>query len=60
MFKVKWYKLQMNERDLKRVVIEHDNGITIVNTRMFESDTKTYVLPSQCELVFYSEVLAKA
>ena len=30
------------------------------NTREFELSTKTYVLPSQCEQVFYSQVLGKA
>ena len=32
----------------------------MVNTRLFELGTDTYVLPSQCEHVFYSEVLGKA
>jgi hypothetical protein len=32
----------------------------MVNTRAFESGTKPYVLPSQCEKVFYSEVPGKA
>jgi hypothetical protein len=54
MFKVKWYRLQMNERDPERIFIEDCNGITMVNTRMFELGTKTYVLPSQCEQFFYS------
>ena len=49
----------MHERDLERTVIEHDNGFTMVNTRAFELGTKTYVLPSQCEQVFYSEVPGK-
>ena len=31
----------------------------MVNTRLFELGTKPYVLPSQCEQVFYSEVLGK-
>ena len=31
----------------------------MVNTRTFESNTETYVLLSQCEYVFYSEVLCK-
>ena len=32
----------------------------MVNTRAFEPGTKPYVLPSQCEQVFYSEVPGKA
>jgi hypothetical protein len=31
----------------------------MVNTRTFEPNTETYVLPSQCEKVFYSEVPGK-
>ena len=38
----------------------HDNGFTMVNTRLFEPRTEPYVLPSQCEQVFYSEVPGKA
>ena len=49
----------MNERDLYRTIIEHDNGFTMVNTRLFEPRTDPYVLPSQCEQVFYSEVPGK-
>ena len=30
------------------------------NTRAFEPGTEPYVLPSQCEQVFYSEVPSKA
>ena len=32
----------------------------MVNTRLFEPGTKPYVLPIQCEQVFYSEVPSKA
>jgi hypothetical protein len=60
LFEVKWYRLWMNECDPDRTVIEHANGFTMVNTRTFEPGTKTYVLPSQCEQVFYSEVPGKA
>ena len=60
LFEVKWYRLQINERDPERTVIEHDNGFTMVNTREFELGTKPYVLQSQCEQVFYSEVPGKA
>ena len=31
----------------------------MVNTRLFEPGTETYVLPSQCEQVFYLEVSGK-
>jgi hypothetical protein len=60
LFEVKWYRLRMHERDPERTVIEHDNGFTMVNTRAFEPGTEPYVLPSQCEQVFYSEVPGKA
>ena len=33
LFEVKWYMLQMNERDPKIAIIEHVNGFTMVNTR---------------------------
>jgi hypothetical protein len=56
LFEVKWYRLQMNECDLEKTVIEIVNGFTMVNTRTFESCTKTYVVPSQCEQVIYSKV----
>ena len=50
----------MHERDPERTVIENANGFTMVNTRAFEPGTKPYVLLSQCEQVFYSEVPGKA
>ena len=56
LFEVKVYRLQMNERDAERTVIEHANGFTMVNTRALEPGTNSYVLPSQCEKVFYLEV----
>lgn len=59
LFEVKWYRLQMHERDPERTIIGHDNGFTMVNTRAFESGTEPYVLPSQCEQVFYLEVPSK-
>jgi hypothetical protein len=46
MFEIKWYGLRMNECDPERIVIEHANIFTMVNTRTFEPGTKTYVLPS--------------
>jgi hypothetical protein len=60
LFEVKWYKLWKHECDPERTIIEHDNGFTMVNTREFEPGTEPYVLPSQCEKVFYSEVPGKA
>ena len=36
---VKWYRLRLNQRDLDRTIIEHDNGFTMVNTRFFEPRT---------------------
>ena len=59
LFVVKWYRLRLNQRDPDRTIIEHDNGFTMVNTRLFELGTEPYVLPSQCEQVFYSEVPGK-
>ena len=49
----------MNQRDLDRTIIEHDNVLTMVNTRLLEPGIEPYVLPSQCEQVFYSEVPGK-
>jgi len=46
LFEVKWYRLQINECDLERTVIQHDNGFTMVNTRTFEPGLESYVLPS--------------
>ena len=60
LFIVKWYRLRLNQRDLNRTIIEHDNGFTMVNTRLFEPRMDPYVLPIQCEQVFYSEVPGKA
>ena len=50
----------MNEHDLERTVIEHANGFTMVNTRALELGIEPYVLPSQCEKDFYSQVPGKA
>ena len=46
----------MNERDPDRIIIKHASRFTMVNTRSFEAGTDGYVLPSQCEQIFYSEV----
>ena len=46
----------MNQCDPDRTITEHDNGFSMVNKRSLEPRTKPYVLPSQCEQVFYSEV----
>ena len=55
MFVVKWYRLRLNRCDPDRTIIELDNGLTMVNTRLFEPRIEPYVLPSQCEHVFYFE-----
>ena len=49
----------MNQRDHDRTIIEHDDGFTMVNTRFFKTGKDPYLLPSQCEQVFYSEVPGK-
>ena len=36
LFEVKWYRLQMHERDFERISIEHANEFTMVNTGEFE------------------------
>ena len=46
----------MKQRDPDRTIIDHDNEFTMVNTRLFKLGTDPYVLPSQCEQVFYSDV----
>ena len=56
LFVVKWYRLRLNQRDPDRTIIEHDNGFTMVSTRLFEPGMEPYVLPSQCEQVFYFKV----
>ena len=39
------------------MVIQHDNGYIMINTRSFELvRDEPYPLPSQCEKVFYLEV----
>ena len=58
-FVFKSYMLRLNQRDPDRTIIEHDSGFTMVNTRLFEPATKLYVLPSQCEQVFYLKVPGK-
>lgn len=50
----------MSEHDPNIIFIQHDNGLTMVNTRSFEPRSDRYVLPSQCERVFYSEVPERA
>ena len=46
----------MNQCDHDETIIEHDNGFTMVNTRLFELGMDPYFLPRQCEQVFYSKV----
>ena len=54
LFVVKWFRLRLNRNDPDRTVIEHDSGFTMINTRSFEPvGDELYVLPSQCEQVFY-------
>lgn len=57
LFIVKWFRLRLNQNDLDRTVIEHDSGFTMINTRSFEPvGDEPYVLPSQCDQVFYFDV----
>ena len=56
LFDVKWYTLQMNECDPNRIVIEHDNGFTMVNIRSCDLGTYCSILPIQCQHVFYSKI----
>ena len=47
LFVVKWYRLRLNQNDPDRMVIQHDNGFTMINTRSFELvGDEPYVLPS--------------
>ena len=46
----------MTKHDLDRTDIKHANKFTMVNTRNFEPGSQPYVLPRQCDQVFYSEV----
>ena len=36
LFIVKWYRLQLNQNDLDRTIIDHDNGFSMINMRLFE------------------------
>ena len=50
LFIVKWYRLQLNQNDHDRTIIEHENGFPMINKRLFEPvRDEPYVLPSQCE-----------
>ena len=50
-------QVMINQNDLDRTVIQHDNGFTMINTTSFELvGDEPYVLPRQWEQVFYSEV----
>ena len=59
LFIFKWYKLRLNQHEPDKTILEHDNGFTMVNTRLFEPGIEPYVLPSQYKHVFYYEVLGK-
>jgi hypothetical protein len=56
MFDVKWYRLQMHERDEERNIIQHDNGFLMIKKMVFERGHDRYVFPSQCDQIFYSNV----
>ena len=58
LFKVRWYRLLLQGDE--RTVIDHDNGFTMINTNRYEPNTEPYVLPIQCEQVFFSEVPGRA
>ena len=45
LFVVKWYRLKLNQCDPNRTIIEHDNGFTMVNKRLFEPGIEPYGLP---------------
>ena len=54
LFVIKWFRLWLNRNDPNKIVIGHDSGFTMINTRSFEPiGDESYVLPSQCEQVFY-------
>ena len=40
LFDIKWCRLRMNECDIERNIIEHNNVFSIVNTRMVEPGKK--------------------
>lgn len=54
LFNVKWYRLliQCDER----IIIDHDNVFTMINTTRYELNKNPYVIRTQCEWVFYSQV----
>ena len=61
LFVFKWYMLRLNQNDLDRSITKHDSGFTMINTRSFELvGDEPYVLPSQCEKVFYYGIPHKA
>ena len=49
----------MNQHDPNKTIIENDNVFIMVNTRLLDPGTEPYVLPRQCEHVFYSEVTGR-
>ena len=55
-FDVKWFRLHIHESSHDKTINEHANIFTMVDTRKFEPRLEPYVLPSQCEHVFYIEV----
>jgi hypothetical protein len=59
MFDIEWYRLRMHEHDEERTVIQHANRFSMIKTTMFERGDDRYVFLSQCEQVFYSNVLGE-
>jgi hypothetical protein len=49
----------MHERDEERTIFQHANGFPMIKTTVFERGHDRYVFPSQCEQVFYSNVLGE-
>ena len=43
-------------QDDEMIVIDHDNGLAMINTHRCETNTYYYILPNQCEHVFFLEV----
>ena len=52
MFISKWYKLRLNQHDPDRTIIEHDNGFTMVNTRLFEPKRRPMFFQDNVNMYF--------
>lgn len=57
LFEVGWYILLLQGDE--RMVIDHNNGFTMITNTRYEASIEPYVLPSQYEQVFYSQVLGR-